>query len=122
MRPWKIQRGEGRIGCIFWSLVALVFLLVAMKVVPVKIATMQLEDHMKELALTQGRRGKEFFESEIYNKAQFLELDIPKEKIRVKKYPERVVMDVEFTVPIDILSFTYNWNVKLHLDRDIFWI
>ncbi len=120
MRRIGSQRGEGKIGCIFWTLVALVFGLVASEMVPVKIATMKLEDHMKELAMTQPRRPKDFFEQEIFNKAQALNLDVPRKQIRVKKYTERVIMDVEFTVPVDVLGFDYDWNIKLHVDRDLF--
>ncbi len=114
------ERGEGRSGCIFWLLVSLVFALISFEAVPIKMATMKLEDHMKDLAMTQPRRPKEFFEQEIFNKARFLDLEIPRKQIRVKKFTERVVMDVEFEAPIEILTFTYNWNISIHVDRDIF--
>ena len=116
------QRGESKVGCIFWSLLGVIFVIVLAEVVPIKIATMKLEDHMYELATTQGKRDKDFFEREIYNKARTLELPIQRKQIRVKKYPERVVMDVEFTIPVEILTFTYEWNIKLHEDMDVFWI
>ena len=124
MRQRGIERGESRIGCIFWSLAGLIFVLIAMKAVPVKIKAMKLENHMQELATSPAARTADngFFEREIHNKAKSLDLDIPRKQIRAKKYPERVVMDVEFTVPIEILTFTSNWDIKIHLDRDIFWI
>ncbi len=122
MRPSRMERGDSKVGCIFWSFVGIIFVLIAIEVVPIKIATMKLKDHMQELAMTQGRRGKDYFERSIFNKARDLKLDVPRQQIRVKKYPERVVIDVEFTVPLEILTFEYDWNVKLHLDRDIFWI
>lgn len=120
MKRVRNQAGEGKAGCVFWTLVAIVVAIVASEVLPVKMATMKLEDHMKDLAMTQSRRSKDFFEREIFNKAKFLELDVPRKQIRVKKYSERVVMDVEFVAPIKVLSFTYNWNVSIHVDRDIF--
>ncbi len=122
MRQRGIERGDSKIGCVFWSLIGIVCILIAIKVVPIKIATMKLKDHMTEMAMTQPRRGKDFFEREIFNKAKDLDLEVPREKIRVKKYPERVVMDVEFTVQVDVLSFTYDWDITIHVDRDIFWI
>ncbi len=124
MRLRRIARGEGRIGCIFWSLMGILFALVCIKAVPVKIATLKLEDHMKELAMSRRARtaGKDFFEREIFNKARELKLDIPRKQIHAKKYPERVVMDVEFTVPLDLLLFTYDWTIEIHVDRDVFWI
>ncbi len=121
-RPWQqgLQSGEGRSGCIFWTLIALLFALFASEVAPVKMASMKLEDFMKELAMTQPRRPKEFFESEIFNKARSLDLEIPRKQIRVKKYHERVVMDVEFSAPVEVLGFAFDWDVKIHVDRDIF--
>ncbi len=122
MRQRGTENGEGKIGCIFWGLLGLIVLLIAVKVVPIKIATMKLEDHMLDLAMSQARhRDRSFFEREIYNKSRTLKLDIPRKQIVVKKYPERVVMDVEFVVPVDVLSYTYDWNIHLHLDRDVFW-
>ena len=117
------EGGEGKIGCIFWSLAGLIFVLIAMKAVPIKIATMKLEDHMQELAMSPRARtaGNDFFEREIYNKAKSLNLNVPRKQIRAKKYPERVVMDVEFTAPVEILSYTYDWNIEIHMDRDVFW-
>lgn len=114
------QLGESRVGCIFWTLIAILFALAASKVIPVKMASMKLEDHMKELAMTQPYGTKEFFEREIFNKSRSLDLDVPRKQIRVKKYLERVIMDVEFTAPIEVLSFSFDWDVKIHVDRDIF--
>ncbi len=62
MKTVGSQRGESKIGCLFWAVAALLFAMVAVKVVPIKIASMKLEDHMHELATTQGKRGKDFFE------------------------------------------------------------
>ena len=119
MRRSAIQ-GEGRAGCIFWLLLALVFGVIAFQTIPIKIATMQLEDFMKEMAMTQPGRSQHWFERRISERAVELDLEIPKDQIRVKKYPERVIMDVQFVEVIDIFGYEYNWNVKIYLDRDLF--
>ena len=114
------NQGEGRAGCIFWLLLALLFGIVAFQTIPVKIATMQLEDFMKELAMTQARQPQHWFERRISERAVELGLEIPKDQIRVKKYPERVIMKVEFIKVIDVLGYEHPWKIKLHLDRDLF--
>lgn len=114
------QKGEGKAGCLFWLLAALVFGMICVKAVPIKIAVMQLEDYMLELAKTQPRKDQRFFEKAIIHKSEELRLDLTKKNVKVKKYKERVVMDVQFEVPIDIVVYTYMWNVKIHLDRDLF--
>lgn len=116
------QRGEGKIGCIFWLIGMLIFGMVLMKVVPTKMAVMQLEDHMLELAKTQPRKSQAFFEKSIIRRSEELRLDLTKKNVKVKKYKERVVMDVQFDVPVDLLVTTYIWNVKINVDRDLFLI
>ena len=115
------QRGESKIGCLFWLLMGLLFIIVAVEVVPIKIATMKLKDHMEELATIQGKQSKDFFEREIYNKARYLKLPVDRKQIRVRKHPERVIMDVEFTVPVEVLTFTYEWDIAINVDQDVFW-
>lgn len=114
------QRGESKIGCIFWLLLALIFGMICFKAVPIKMAVMQLEDYMLELAKNEPRRPQSFFEKAIIHRSEELRLDLTKKNIKVKKYKERVVMEVFFDVPIDILFYTYVWNVEIKVDRDIF--
>ena len=120
MKRSRNEAGEGRAGCVFWILLAIVLGLVAKEVLPVKAAAIKLEDHMKDLAMTQPRKPKSFFEKAIFKKAQSLELNIDRKQIRVKKFPERVVMDVQITAPVNVLGFTYDWNISIHVDRDLF--
>lgn len=122
MRRLRSQSGEGKAGCIFWILVLLVAVLAATRIVPVKISTMQLEDFMKELPMHYPTKQQSFYEREIANRAEQLRLNIPKEKIQVKKYSERLVMDVKFTVPLDFIIFEYGWNIQIYQDLDIFLI
>lgn len=116
------QKGEGKAGCVVWIVIAVVFGLTIAEVAPVKMATMKLEDYMEELAMTQPRKNSDFFKRAIHKKSEELGLVIERKQIKVKKYPERVIMDVEFVHTLDILGFNYDWNIHLELDRDIFLI
>lgn len=120
MRRTRRERGEGRAGCLFWLLVMLAAVMVGAKVIPVKIATMQLKDYMEELAMTQSRQTGPFFVREISNKAKELDLEIPKKQIKVRKSAERIVIDVDFVVPLDFYFYQHDWQIHLHLDRDIY--
>lgn len=120
MRRIGSQSGEGKAGCLFWVLLLLAGAVAAGKMVPVEISNMKLRDAMQELASTQSHRSQEFFEKEIRNKARYLELDIPKDQIRVKKYEKRVIMEVEYTVPIDFYAFQWDWHREIRVDEDIY--
>lgn len=121
MRRLGSQRGEGKAGCLFWILVLMVIALAASRIVPVKIATMQLEDHMKDLPALYPRKDQAFYEKSIRDRGRELGLEIPRERIKVRKQTERVIMDVRFTVPLDFVAFQHDWNVEIYQDLDIFY-
>lgn len=116
----RLSRGEGKLGCIMYSLVFFAVIMVAYNFIPMKIATMQLEDHMKELAMHEPRKDEKFFRKSILERADELRLPVEKKHIKVKKSTKRVVMDVNFPIVIDLMVTDYRWDVKLHLDREIF--
>ena len=121
MRTSGSQRGEGKAGCLFWVLLLLVGVVAGAKVVPVEMANMKLKDQMQELALTQSHRKQSFFEKEIGNKARVLGISIPKDQIQVKKYENRIIMEVRYTVPLDFYFFQWDWEREIFLDEDIFY-
>ena len=114
------QRGEGTAGCLFWILILIVVGMVSAKVIPVKIAKMQLKDHMNEIAQRHQWKNSDWFERSIYRRARDLDLDVKRNQIKVRKSDRRVRMDVEFRVPLDFGFYTYVWDVHISLDRDIF--
>lgn len=81
---------------------------------------MQLEDHMEELAMTQPRKSAPYFEREIHLKARQLGLEIPRKNIKVKKYPERVIMKTELVKEISVLGVKFDWDFSIEVDRNIF--
>ncbi|NJL26380.1 MAG: hypothetical protein HC897_00195 [Thermoanaerobaculia bacterium] len=120
MRRRNTQSGEGRLGCIFWIVMLVIGGMVASRVVPPKIATAELKDHMEDLAATRPRGTNEDFRNSIYKRAQELKLPVQQKEISVQKDTQRAVMDVEFTIPVDLFVYTWMWKVSLHVDRPIF--
>ena len=116
----RMVRGEGKAGCIFYALLALSVGLLAFKVVPVQVSKMQLKDHMKELAMTSPRKPGRWFEQRIKSRADDLFIPVEAKNIKVKKSDKRVVMDVKYTVVLDLIVMEYPLEQKIHLDREIF--
>lgn len=114
------ERGESRAGCLLWTLVLAAGILVSVRVVPVKIATIELQNKMEDAAQLMPRGTPRNFQDFIVQRAAELNLPITKKQVKVKKSTSRVVMDVSFTVPLDFIFTTYNWDISLHVDRDIF--
>lgn len=117
-----MARGEGKAGCIIWSFLLIAVAMVSYKVIPAKVASMQLEDYMEELAMMQStaRKPNEFFVKEIKRRADELRLPVKEKDISVKKSPQRVVMDVTYTVVLDLVVTEYPLTFDLHIDRQIF--
>ena len=117
----RSERGEGNLGCILW-LVALVLVgLIAWKAVPVKIQSSQLYDFMDEMAKFQAARTPpDTLEKMIMDRAKQLDIPLEKKDIRVERDGDRIYMEVEYTVPVDILGMTYRWHFHQKLDRPIF--
>jgi hypothetical protein len=100
--------------------VLLVIALLASRFLPVKIATMQLKDHIDDLVVAYPRNPQSFFEKEIRVRAEQLDLKIPKDQIKVRRTDERIIIDIRFTAPLDFIFFTYNWDIVIYEDLDVF--
>lgn len=122
MKRWSRNAGEGRAGCIMWTLLLIFGGMVAFKVIPIKIATIELKDQMREAARLMPRGTERQYVDYIVKEAVARDLPVTKKDVKVKKTLQRVVMDVEFTMPVDLIITTYDWHIKLHVDRDIFLI
>ncbi len=116
------ERGESKAGCLIWTVVLAAGILISVRVIPIKIATIELKDKMEDAAQLMPRGTVKQYQTFIVQRAQELNLPVTKKEVKVKKYPNRVVMDVSFTVPLDLIVTTYNWDISLHVDRDIFLI
>jgi hypothetical protein len=117
-----MARGEGKAGCVIWAVLLLSAALVAYRYVPAKVSAMQLEDYMNELALMQStaRKPADFFVKEILARADEMLLPLKEENVSVKKTGKRVVMDVKYTVVLDLLVTDYPLTFEIHIDRPIF--
>lgn len=120
MRSRRWQRGEGKAGCIFWALVFGVGGLIAFRMVPLKIADMQLRDHMDELAKLYPRKDGKWFTDSIHKRAKELRLPLKRKDIKVEKTKRRVRMQVKYTVPLDFLVYEKDWEMSHDMERDIF--
>lgn len=117
-----MARGEGKAGCVIWTVLLIVVAMVSYKVIPAKIAAMQLEDYMEELAMMQStaRKPSDFFVKEIMRRADELRLPVKEKDIKVRKSPKRVVMDVTYTVVLDLVITEYPMTFDISVDRQIF--
>lgn len=120
MSSLRRQRGEGKAGCVFWSLLFLIGILLAWQIIPAKIADMELKDHMEELAKNNPRKDGHWFREQILRRAKDLEIPLKEENVQVDKNLRRVRMRVEYKVPLNFVVTTFHWTFSHDIARDIF--
>jgi len=117
----RSERGEGNIGCILWLLLLGVAVLIAWKAVPVKMQSEELYDYMDEQAkFAAAHTSTEDLEKQILSRARELHIPLDKKNVKVERNGDRVYMEVEYTIPVELPGYTYQWHFRQTLDRPIF--
>ena len=117
----RTERGEGNLGCIFWLLALGVSVMIAWKMVPVKVQSTELYDYMDELAkFSAARTPPPELEKMLMDRAKQLEIPLEKRNIEVRRNGDRIFMQIEYTVPVEFPGYTYQWHFLQKLDRTIF--
>lgn len=116
------SRGEGRLGCILWLLVAGVVGMIAVKAVPVKLTDVEFADYIEEQAQFSGRASGETIQKRILKRAKELDIPLKQKNLRVEKSTRRVRIQCSYTVTLDFGVYSYDWEFEHDLDRPIFLI
>jgi len=117
------ERGEGKIGCIFWTAALIVGIVVAWVAVPVKVKTAELHDFMIDQATDAGRtRSGEAIKKRVLARAKELDLPVTSKNLTVNRSEARVRMDADYTVTLEFpFGITYDWRFQHEVDRPIFY-
>jgi hypothetical protein len=120
MRPNLRQRGEGRVGCLFWAVIFAVIALIAVKAVPVKYRSSQLFDFMDEQAKFAQQSRPDIMKKAIMRKSRELQLPLNEKKLTVSKAGGRIRIKAEYTVPLEFPGYTYQWHFVEDINEPIF--
>jgi hypothetical protein len=120
MRHRAAERGSGNLGCILWVVALVLGILIAWKVIPVKIASAQLYDFMEEVTKFSARTPPEELKKQIVTKAATLDLPVNKDNIKVQRIGDSIRLEVSYTVPLEFPGYTYNWDFHHQIERSIF--
>lgn len=116
----RLAKGEGKLGCIFWLLLLSALGLGLYRWVPSKIAVAELKDYMEDVGMHQGRATAEELKKLIIGRAYQLKLPLEEKNLRIEKSPDRVIMDAEMTIIIDLVVTKKPWVATIHIDRPVF--
>jgi len=107
IRGTSSQRGEGKLKAILVTTILIIGIIAAWKVVPPYAAKYQLQDKINEVSLyaVAQRQTEEEIRDAVFKTIQELEIPAKKEDIKVTATGSRVSIVVDYTVPVDILTY-----------------
>lgn len=109
----SFQKGEGTLGCVIWSLALVIVIMIAWKMIPIKVATAEFHDFMDDQARIAGNvRSPAPIRKAILAKARELDLPVDPKELVIDLTRDRIKMRVEYTIPVEFPGYTYYWDFK----------
>jgi hypothetical protein len=117
----RSERGEGNLGCILWLLVLGLATLIAWKMVPVKVQSTKLYEFMDEQAKFAAQKSlADQISKAIVDEAQKLDIPLDKQNCHVMRDGDRIIIEVDYSIPVEFPGYTYQWHFHEKIDRPIF--
>jgi hypothetical protein len=114
------QRGDGKLGCILWTVILALVILIAWKAIPVKIKSAELYDFMVEQAKFAANAKPETIKKRILRRAKELDLPLDAKAVTVERIGDRIRMKARYTVNLEFPGYTYVWDFNHVVDRPIY--
>jgi hypothetical protein len=114
--------GAGNLGCVVGLALLVVAVIIAMRVIPTRVAVAELQDYCETEAeqASLPRNSDSAMADRILIKAQQSNLPVSKEDIEVRRDTSMVHVTVKYRVVLDLLVYKYNWDVEHKVDRTLF--
>lgn len=107
-RNWRREeRGEGRGKAILYTVLFVLAIYSAVKIVPAYVSDYELSDKMQEQArfAVVNRYTEEQIRQNVYKVVQDLEIPAKAEDIKVTSTQSRVTISMDYRVPVDLLIY-----------------
>jgi len=115
------ERGGSKLNLLLTLLILGGMIFVGIKTVPVYIAYYQFQDSMNSesrFALTgYPKRSVEDIREDLLKKAQELGIPAKREDFRVNVANGSVDLSLDYSVPIDLMVYQFNWQFHTHADN-----
>ncbi len=122
LRNRRHQLGEGNFGCLVGLVLLAVGGLIAFKLVPIKVKAAEIRQVVEDESKAAGLpgHGDDHIRYMIKQKAQEDSLPITDENIKIVRKSGTIVVDLDYTVPVQFPGYTYNWHIEHHAENPIF--
>lgn len=103
----RSDRGEGKLKPILTTVIIVLVIYSAWKIIPAYVNDYQLSDKMQEQArfAVVNRYSEEQIRDNIYKQTQDLDIPAKREDIKIVATPSVVKISLQYTVPVDLLMY-----------------
>jgi len=103
----RAEWGEGKLKAILFTVILVLVVYSAFKIVPVYVQNYQLSDKMQETArfAVVNHYNEEQIRDTIFKEIQSLEIPAKREDIKVSSSQSLVRISVDYSVPVDLLFY-----------------
>src|SRR5690242_20988731 len=107
MKARRSERGAGRFKAILFTVIFLLAIYSAVKIVPIYVSEYELSDKMQEQAryAVVNRYTEDQIRDNIFKVIQDLDIPAKRETIKVVSNNSIVRISLEYTVPVDLLFY-----------------
>jgi len=118
----RMQRGEGKLGCLVGLVILLIAVMVAYKMVPIKVKAAEMRDAVQDEAKSAGLSGHTdaYILKTLLVKAQSLDLPVGEKDIEVARSGGDIRVEVDYTVPVKFPGYVYQWHFHHKAQNPIF--
>lgn len=117
MRNHLRERGDSKIGCLFWLVALGLAAYVGYQAVPAQLKASELKEFMIGLAEHKAEEPIERLRGTILLRVKDIGLPVDKKFLSVERAGGRIIMSYRYSVPINLVVTTYDWQVEVKVDR-----
>ena len=118
----RAERGEGRLRALVYTVILVVGVFIAVKIVPAYVADYQLKDKMGEQArfAIVNRYSQDQIRDNIYKVIQDLDIPAKRDDVKVQDTNHGLMISVSYAVPVDFWVYQTDLNFTTSSEgRDI---
>jgi hypothetical protein len=117
MRRLASGRGDTKLGCLLWLVGLGMAAYIGFQAVPAQVNASELKKFMIGIAEHRAEEPIERIEAAVLARVEDLELPVDKKQVHAERVGGRIRISYRYTVPIDLVVTTYDWNIEVKIDR-----
>ncbi|HYI12736.1 MAG TPA: hypothetical protein VEK57_27045 [Thermoanaerobaculia bacterium] len=114
------ERGEGQFGCLVGLVVLVIAVLIAYRMIPVRVKAADLRDTVVDESKSAGQHNDRQIRQAIDYKAKQLGLPVTEDDVIVNRARGYIKVEVKYTVPVEFPGYTYQWHFHHKAENPIF--